>query len=114
MRVAVGRDSVAMGDDVYDHRLTVEVDDGLSLAQAVAKVRETYRLASIAGGRATWTVLADGEPVALEAQQWADREFTVDPDQPFQASSLHFRYHCQRDPDTALAELRAGNPVPRR
>jgi hypothetical protein len=112
--VAIDRDSVCMGDDVDDHRSHLELEDGLSLSQAIARIRDQYSLASIAGGKATWTILADGQPIGLEAQQWPDRAFTTDPDQPFLATAVHFRYHCQRDPEVALEELRTGKPVPRR
>ncbi|WP_053170877.1 hypothetical protein [Streptomyces sp. SBT349] len=108
------RDSVAMGDDVLPHAETIEMPPETSLADVVAHLRERHYLATIAGGRATWILVAD-RPLAVVAQQWNEPRFLVDASRPISSFgvegrgvSLMFRYWKQHDPDAVLEELAAG------
>jgi len=112
MMVRVDRDSVAMGDDIHPHDETIELPDGTPLADVVADLLERRFLASIAGGRATWILVAD-RPLAVVAQQWDEPRFLVDGSRPIRSFgagdvSLRFRYWKQHDPDAVFAELAAG------
>ncbi|TDC25690.1 hypothetical protein E1265_06385 [Streptomyces sp. 8K308] len=117
MRVTVDRGSVAMGDDVLPHAETTELPPETPLADIVARLLERHFLATIAGGRATWILVAgDRRPLAVVAQQWDEPRFLVDPALPIgslptgeeNGLSLMFRYWKQHDPDHVFAELAAG------
>ncbi|RKN40142.1 hypothetical protein [Streptomyces hoynatensis] len=114
MRVRVDRSSVAMGDDALPHAETLDVPPGASLAEVVDGIVAGHFLATIAGGRATWVLVAD-RPLAVLAQQWDEPRYLVDAARPigsFAAAdgevSLLFRYWKQRDPAHVFAELAAG------
>lgn len=49
MQILLGRGSVSMGDDVDDHRRTLDVDPGRTLGSLLADALDTYPLASVAG-----------------------------------------------------------------
>jgi hypothetical protein len=119
MMINVDRGSVAMGDDVLPHARTIDLPPGTSLADVVAHLVEQRFLASIAGGRATWILVAD-RPLAVVAQQWDEPRWLVDPSRPIgsfavegRGVSLMFRYWKQHDPDHVFDELAAGRE-PRR
>ena len=119
MMINVDRGSVAMGDDVLSHAQTIDLQPGTSLADCVAYLLERHFLASIAGGRATWILVAD-RPLAVVAQQWDEPRFLVDSSRPISSFgaegrgvSLMFRYWMQHDPDHVFEELAAGRE-PRR
>ncbi|MDT0318455.1 hypothetical protein [Streptomyces millisiae] len=106
-----------MGDDILPHAETTELPTETPLADVVGRLLERHFLATIAGGRATWILVADGRrPLAVVAQQWAEPRFLVDPALPIgslatgrdNGLSLMFRYWKQHDPDHVLAELAAG------
>ncbi|MFG3341293.1 hypothetical protein [Glycomyces sp. NPDC048151] len=103
MIVAVDRSSVAMGDDVSPHAMTVELSESSTVAEAVAYLRQRKYLASIAGGKATWVLEVNGRPSAVIAQQWAEPKFAMDPSTELGSLgpevSLMFRYRAQIDPD---------------
>ncbi|WP_433478411.1 hypothetical protein ACQPZP_16060 [Spirillospora sp. CA-142024] len=103
-----------MGDDVLPHAQTIELPPETSLARVVAHLLERHFLATIAGGKATWILVAGG-PLAVVAQQWDEPRFLVDPSRPigsFAAEgggvSLMFRYWKQNDPDRVFEDLAAG------
>ncbi|MFB9195640.1 hypothetical protein ACFFWA_21915 [Actinomadura verrucosospora] len=108
------RGSVAAGDDVRPHARSIDVPPGTPLGDVVAGLLEGHFLAVIAGGRATWILVA-GRPLAVVAQQWDEPRYLVDASQPISAFgddggrvSLMFRYWQQHDPDHVFAELAAG------
>jgi hypothetical protein len=111
--VEVDRGSVAAGDDVLPHAQRIEVPPATSLGDVVAGLLERRFLATIAGGRATWILVAD-RPLAVVAQQWDAPRFLVDASRPISSFgdggrvSLMFRYWKQHDPDRVFAELAAG------
>jgi hypothetical protein len=119
MMITVDRSSVAMGDDVLPHAQTIDVPAETSLADIVTDLLGQRFLASIAGGKATWILVAD-RPLAVVAQQWDEPRFLVDSSRPIgsfgvegSGVSLMFRYWMQRDPDYVFGELLAGRE-PRR
>lgn len=77
------------------------------------------RLASIAGGRATWLIEVgvSGRCIGVIAQQWVAPRLLV-PDDAIAslfgsgAPSVYFRYRAQSDPDAVFEALRTGNPFP--
>jgi hypothetical protein len=73
-------------------------------------------LASIEGGKATWSA-ASNIPLAVIAQQWSDPKPL--PGLPFAARRLdvrgdtlriHFSYHAQQDPDVVYEVLSRLDP----
>jgi hypothetical protein len=119
MMVSVDRSSVAMGDDALPHAQTIDVQAGTPLADVITYLLETHFLALIAGGEATWILVAD-RPLAVVAQQWDEPRFLVDSSRPISSFSaggrgvsLMFRYWRQHDPDQVFEELAAGRE-PRR
>jgi hypothetical protein len=119
MMINVDRGSVGMGDDVLPHAQTIDLPPESSLADVVAYLLERHFLASIAGGKATWILVAD-RPLAVVTQQWDEPRFLVDSSRPISSFgaegrgvSLMFRYWKQRDPDYVFEELAAGRQ-PRR
>ena len=68
------RDSVSAGDDCQPHEVAFAVPPHASVQELVRIALTACRLASIAGGQATWIVQAGGyggPPLAVVAQQWA-------------------------------------------
>ncbi|MGI5415569.1 hypothetical protein [Actinomadura luteofluorescens] len=119
MIIEVDRGSVAAGDDVLPHARSIDVPPGTPLGDVVAGLLEGHFLAVIAGGRATWILVAS-RPLAVVAQQWDEPRYLVDASQPISSFgddggrvSLMFRYWKQHDPDHVFAELAAGRD-PRR
>jgi hypothetical protein len=117
--IGVDRGSVAAGDDVLPHARSIDVPPETPLSDVVAGLLERRFLAMIAGGRATWILVAD-RPLAVVAQQWDEPRFLVDASGPISSFgddggrvSLMFRYWMQHDPDHVFAELAAGRE-PRR
>jgi hypothetical protein len=103
MLIDARRDSVANGDD---RRIgPFDLPPETSLAAAVAHLREEGFLATIRGGKATWTLEAGDKTLAVVAQQWTEPRFLVDPARPITEFAsetgevtLTFRYYKQRDP----------------
>ncbi|MEV4758931.1 hypothetical protein AB0J86_28080 [Micromonospora sp. NPDC049559] len=113
MIINVDRGSVAAGDDALPHAQTIELSPETALADVVAHLRDRHFLAVIAGGKATWILVAD-RPLAVVAQQWEQPRFLVDPSRPIGSFAvegrvaLMFRYWKQHDPDHVFEELAAG------
>lgn len=112
MFIDIDRTSVAMGDDAWPHAERIQAPGAHTLAQVVADILARPYLASISGGKATWILDLDGEPVAVVAQQWDEPRYLVDASQTIRSFgapvSLMFRYWRQNDPDEVFAELAAG------
>ncbi|MEO7755566.1 MAG: hypothetical protein ABIS07_03225 [Dokdonella sp.] len=79
---------------------------------AIERIVESGYLASISGGKATWSAVS-GFPIAVVAQQWTKPRPVGW--QPVETSSvqrkaevihLHFNYHAQLDPETVLEVLK--------
>lgn len=111
MKVHLTRASVAMSDDV-DAPYTVEmtVADDLSVAAIIDRIFYSNYLASIAGGKATWSAISN-IPLAVLAQQWAAPKFLT-PLPPLSkldfvdnTLALYFNYHTQQDPDLVYKQL---------
>ena len=67
MKILLTRESVAMGDDDdAPHHRELTVADDVSLLAIIKLVLQSRYLATIGGGRATWTVLSR-IPVAIVA-----------------------------------------------
>jgi hypothetical protein len=119
VKVTVDRMSVAAGDDAVPHARHIDVPSDRRLSELVSDLVEQHYLASIAGGRATWILMAGRRPLAVLAQQWSEPRYLVDPALPISSFgtaggvSLMFRYWLQHDPDHVFAELVAGREPPR-
>jgi hypothetical protein len=113
MKIHLTRDSVCAADDVdAPHTRTMSFADEMPLDSVIDEISRSGYLASIVGGKATWSVVA-GQPIAVIAQQWSQPKFL--PDHATNLSLLkgadgvtrvHFRYHVQDDPNTVFATLR--------
>jgi hypothetical protein len=119
MKINIDRTSVAMGDDIRPHAQTFDLPSETSLAEVVAYILKLNFLATIAGGKATWILIAD-RPLGVVAQQWTEPRFLVESSKPISSFgmdvhgvSLMFRYWKQHDPDHVFEELAAGRE-PRR
>lgn len=108
MIVLASRDSVCAGDDTEEHVERFVFADGAPLEAVVSGIAAARFLASIIGGRATWSVVS-GVPVAIVAQEWERPRMIAGPSTRLDwrggALHLHFRYHAQRDPDLVAREI---------
>lgn len=106
MLVFLVRDSVAAGDDVdAPHEQTMTIPDGLSIEDIITLIAKSGYLASIQGGKATWSVGSKG-PLAAVAQQWDAPKMLLQTsfgtnhlDLVDDRLRLHFTYYAQHDPD---------------
>jgi hypothetical protein len=113
MELYVTRDSVAMGDDGdAPHERRFSYPDATAIEDVIERIVASGYLASIQGGRATWSVVS-GLPIAVVAQQWKKPRAVQW--EPVKASSLqsrngvvglHFNYHAQVEPDVVLDVLK--------
>jgi len=113
MNVRVTRDSVAAGDDIdAPHSRVFSLPDSLLTLQLISRVLAEGYLASINGGKATWSVVSS-VPVAVVAQQWSEPRAIPWPE-PLpselewrdEALCVHFNYHAQLDPELVLEVLK--------
>ena len=111
MKVRLTRESVAMGDDAdAPHHYEITVADDASLSAIIKVVVQSHYLASIAGGRATWTVISR-IPIAVVAQQWAESRMLTPVSSLSSLNfsgnvlSIHFDYRAQQDPDLVYEEF---------
>ena len=112
MDILITRDSVAAGDDIEaPHERTLSFPDGMSLEEIIGKVSSSGYLASITGGKATWSVVSRA-PLAVVAQQWSKPRLLVWRPQSISAlrskhgiPHLHFNYHAQQDPEVVCEVL---------
>ncbi|WP_125921743.1 hypothetical protein [Hymenobacter lapidarius] len=111
MKILLTRESVAMGDDAdAPHHREILVADDADLSAIINVILQSNYLASIAGGRATWTVVSR-IPIAIVAQQWAEPKMMA----PIpslsslnfsnNALSLHFDYRTQQNPESVYEEF---------
>jgi hypothetical protein len=113
MNVCVTRESVAAGDDIdAPHTRSFSLPDSLSMLQLVSAIVSAGYLASISGGKATWSAVS-GIPLAVVAQQWsAPRAIPwpepqlADLDWRDGVLYVHFNYHTQLDPEVVLRILK--------
>ncbi|QJX47574.1 hypothetical protein HMJ29_11735 [Hymenobacter taeanensis] len=112
MTICLTRDSVANGDDDNaPHICRFIVPDNTSLAEILRLIPTQAYLATIGGGKATWSVVS-GRPVAVVAQQWSETKLLS-----WQTSRLtslnvtdntlylHFNYHAQIEPEIVYQVL---------
>ena len=114
MRVYLSRASVCAGDDVdAPHGKILAFPDGTSVLEILTQVAHSGYLASVAGGRATWSA-ASNIPLAIIAQQcpepkplWALARSEPMPllDMRGDTLCIHFNYHAQQDPDVVYEVL---------
>jgi len=113
MKVLATRDSVAAGDDVHaPHERIFSFPDSLSPLQLIARIVADGYLATIAGGKATWSAVS-GRPLAVVAQEWREPRGVPWREPPLSELEqrdglycIHFNYHAQRDPEAVLAILK--------
>ncbi|MVN79008.1 hypothetical protein GO988_21975 [Hymenobacter sp. HMF4947] len=115
MQVQLTRSSVAAGDDAdAPHTYLFEAADNSTIEEIAQLIIGRHYLPTIAGGRATWSVVSQ-KPLALIAQQWTKPKgfFLLHPRDGWlftnQLLLLHLNYHGQQDPEQVyqtLAELR--------
>ena len=121
-QLIIWRDSVCAGDDCdAPHELVLPIRDK-SLRSVTNCLLGAQYLASIAGGRATWILQADGEegrPLAVLAQQWSEPRFLVEADSDVSTyiqrdanPHLYLRYWCQADSERVFECLQRGEPLP--
>jgi hypothetical protein len=117
--IHVDRDSVCAGDDAEPHSATCYVLPTASVSELIDAALSVCRLASIAGGRATWLIEVGvpGRCVGVVAQQWVAPRLLA-PNAAITglfvsaARSVYFRYWAQNDPDLVFEALRAGRSLP--
>lgn len=116
MLINVDRSSVAMGDDLRSHAVTMDLPERTSLGEVVASLRMKGYLPKIQGGRATWVLEIGDEAVALIAQQWPEPKFVVSQRKTIgsygEGVTLRFVYRAQIDPDDLFDTLAEGEPRP--
>lgn len=113
MQVFLTRDSVAAGDDAdAPHNQTITVADYMSVEDIVAQVARSGYLASIGGGKATWSA-SSRYPLAVVAQEWdkpkllyAFKLNKLDYVENENALYMHFTYYAQLDPQIVYETLR--------
>jgi hypothetical protein len=94
------------------HEKSFTFSEALSTIQLVARIVSEGYLASIAGGKATWSAVS-GVPLAVVAQQWKEPRAVPWDEVPLSrleqrggAYYIHFNYHVQRDPEDVLQILK--------
>jgi hypothetical protein len=113
MWVILRRDSVAAGDDAdAPHEKTITVPDGSGIEAIIITVAKSGYLASISGGKATWSATSN-IPLAVVAQEWEQPRmvsaFPVDWKQlnwERDVLRLYFTYYAQLDPQLVYETLR--------
>jgi hypothetical protein len=109
MKIVATRDSVSAGDDVdAPHRQEFSFEKEVSVADATREVAKSGYLASIIGGKASWSVVS-GIPLAVVAQQWQEpKALTLQPvrsellDVRAGILHIHFNYHAQIEPESVF------------
>jgi len=107
VEVLLTRQSVAAGDDADEHDERIDVPSNISLEALLERVREMRYLASIQGGKATWSVWSD-RALAVMAQEWESARllpFAGDFFSHIKPKALHFVYHAQQDPSVVFDVL---------
>jgi hypothetical protein len=114
MKVYRSRASVCAGDALdAPHGKTRSFPDGTSVLEILTQVADSGCLASVAGGRATWSV-ASNIPLAVIAQQWPQPKplwaLALSEPMPLldirgDTLCIHFNYHAQQDPDVVYEVL---------
>jgi hypothetical protein len=113
MQVILRRDSVAAGDDAdAPHEQTITVPDTASVEEIITLVAQSGYLASISGGKATWSATSN-IPLAVVAQEWEKphmlSSFPVDWKRLNRGDGgllLYFTYYAQLDPQLVYETLR--------
>jgi hypothetical protein len=113
MQVFLRRDSVAAGDDAdAPHEKIITVPDGSSIEAIITRVAKSGYLASIQGGKATWSATSN-IPLAVVAQEWEkprmQSSFPVDLKKLNWGGGglrLYFTYYAQLDPQLVFETLR--------
>jgi hypothetical protein len=104
VKILITRGSVAMGDDAdAPHHSEISLAGNASLPAIIKAIIQSNYLASIVGGKATWTVTYR-IPVAVVAQQWPKPKMLAPLPKLSSLSfsgdvlSMHFDYRTQQDP----------------
>ena len=111
MKILLTRESVAMGDDAdAPHHREMTVADDTSLQAIIKVILQSRYLATIGGGKATWTVMSR-IPIAIVAQQWAEPKILRPVASLYSLNFsdnvlfMHFDYRIQQDPDLVYVEF---------
>lgn len=105
MEIMLDRDSVSMGDDAYDHRTTVSVQEDATVEQVLRSIDLLGFHHVNAGGLTTWTVRGDRRGPVLAAICLHYVAYVVQPDTPIREvldpghPTLMFGYEDNRDAD---------------
>jgi len=111
LRIELTRDSVCAGDDCdAPHAERFTLPSPLPLLETLGLIKASRYLASIAGGRATWVAILDGEPIGVVAQQWdSPRIYPGCETRPIRdGARLDFAYRAQEDPEETFLRRRGG------
>lgn len=112
MQVFLRRDSVAAGDDAdAPHDKTISVPNSSSLEEIITIILHSGYLASIQGGKATWSATSN-IPLGVIAQEWAKPKMLTPYPIDFKKLDrvghdlrIHFTYYAQLDPQTVFQTL---------
>jgi hypothetical protein len=109
MKVVATRHDAHPGDDPVPLEFTVAED--APPQDVIRRAAEPGWLPSIAGGKATWSVVSDG-PLAVVAQQWSEPRYLpfigerwLNAPRRDGALRLHFNYHAQSVPEDVYRML---------
>ena len=104
-----------MADDCdAPHTKVIEFSGKPTLGQLAAQIIDMRYLAHIAGGKAAWLLEADGQRVAVIAQQWARPAFVAQMARLPAPASVHLVYKAQQDPIRLASQIGAVAPGLRR
>ena len=102
--IALTRDSVCMGDDIdAPHEGTLAVPAEVDAA-AIGEALLRSRCLAHVGSTATWTCMMGPVTLVFGLQSGMPfvRRFGAEPMRADEFTTLHVRYHAQRDPDTLV------------
>ncbi|MCE5286096.1 MAG: hypothetical protein LLG02_09660 [Pelosinus sp.] len=111
--IFINRDSVCMGDDMDSHEVKLEINDATTVYYLTLKIRETKYLPSIGGGKATWVLKYNNEPLAVVAQEWTEPKYLINKNERVKKllieggkPEIYFEYILQENPDIVFSKLR--------
>ena len=103
IEIIIKRDSVCAADDINaPHEKTIKLQGFIDSIEFIKQVKNLYSLPSIAGGKATWICLLNGETIAVVAQQWPAPKAIITELQFKENNELYFQYHAQKSPEKFL------------
>jgi len=118
IRIKFDRDSVCIGDDIYSHTESFDVDETMSVDSFINFLYSMpYVIASISGGEATWILQLRKDihfyiDIAVFAQQWSSVKYishytTIGEITKYYGSmEFYAKYLRQIDPDVVYNNLK--------